>query len=540
MSELSDDFVAVRKVNYLPRGNKIQTTRNAGLVTTLNGSLIPELCGVQSIEHRNTVHFAINQLVSDNDGGSWRDCKYAFLIPLNKIDNVISNDLEDTYTFGDVCIPEGSKILIPKSDMKMLTKEEIESGLYVEYKGTLKEAFIHQMDLMNKVVMDPVFDSNLKNIYFASKGKGYLHSWTYLEYFEELYLYRDAVLNQRRNTIIDSRYDDLSIDVEECHDLLMMINKLGYFTYGGNMVYPHIDLMNDDEKGALNLYLLGIDKNENGKWCIRSDETLYAHFNAVSKNIDSLEFTQEDRNKYTHLYEEYKKEKLQGKKFEYIISGTWEEKINDIKKFLGLKKIPESFDEQIEMLEQVNEQRRTTPISECEDDIFEKIIKSKLVSKSSKFWSKANLHVNPSAQYLYIHVIEDIDTILKNRRMLERIGLSVEDDYDELSKEYNVSFEYLKSEGVERSVTITYPQLEENVTFEDYITQMQEYQNKMFNVLGLDRDEMKKQNFRIITPAAAIKNALKETSSTRTDEANNIEHSELNQKDIKEGEKSDD
>ena len=124
--------------------------------------------------------------------------------------------------------------------------------------------------------------------------------------------------------------------------------------------------------------------------------------------------------------------------------------------------------------------------------------------------------------------------------MLERIGLSVEDDYDELSKEYNVSFEYLKSEGVERSVTITYPQLEENVTFEDYITQMQEYQNKMFNVLGLDRDEMKKQNFRIITPAAAIKNALKETSSTRTDEANNIEHSELNQKDIKEGEKSDD
>jgi len=97
----ASDLVLVHKTNKLPDKNGV-----------IHPSVLshPELPSV-------TVHFSVNGPVNEhNRGNAWNSCKYAIVVPLEKLDKdtqkrVMTFNPADTYVLGHVKLPEGSVIL---------------------------------------------------------------------------------------------------------------------------------------------------------------------------------------------------------------------------------------------------------------------------------------------------------------------------------------------------------------------------------------------------------------------------------------------
>jgi len=110
-------LIAVHCTNFLPNDGVIKTSGQAK--KRLN------LLGVQIQVPRETIHMAFNGIVGDlqpfsfmTGSGSWKDKRYAILIPVNKIINRIINISPwDAFIFGELMLPKGSEIIVPEQSL---------------------------------------------------------------------------------------------------------------------------------------------------------------------------------------------------------------------------------------------------------------------------------------------------------------------------------------------------------------------------------------------------------------------------------------
>lgn len=115
-------LIGVHKTKYAPTANKIKSAKDANVEykkdVTING--VEYEYSYQAT--RDTVHMAINDEVSSHMYGSWDDCKYAVLIPIDDIPNtkIARAAPMDTFTRGSIDLSENSWILCPKNEVERL------------------------------------------------------------------------------------------------------------------------------------------------------------------------------------------------------------------------------------------------------------------------------------------------------------------------------------------------------------------------------------------------------------------------------------
>jgi len=92
------NLVAVHMTDYFPRGAKIRTTGAA----TEGNDYIP----------RETIHFTLNDTVSQLGIANWDSKKYAILIPFEKVANRFINlHGADSFILGDLKLPDGTEVM---------------------------------------------------------------------------------------------------------------------------------------------------------------------------------------------------------------------------------------------------------------------------------------------------------------------------------------------------------------------------------------------------------------------------------------------
>lgn len=102
----ASDLVLVHKTNKLP---------------DKNGVLYPPVLANPG-ELRATIHFSLNGPVNEhNRGNAWDSCKYAVIVPLEKLDSkaksqVMAFNPADTYFLGPITLPKGSFIVGRQED----------------------------------------------------------------------------------------------------------------------------------------------------------------------------------------------------------------------------------------------------------------------------------------------------------------------------------------------------------------------------------------------------------------------------------------
>ena len=94
-------LIAVHITNYFPKN---------GIIKTLLWN---------KLQPRETIHFTLNGTVGDHESGEWNNVKYGILIDLKKmIDRVINISPMDTFIMGNLKLPPGSEIWVPRSEQK--------------------------------------------------------------------------------------------------------------------------------------------------------------------------------------------------------------------------------------------------------------------------------------------------------------------------------------------------------------------------------------------------------------------------------------
>ncbi len=130
------DFVCVHKTDYIPKGDRIRTGKESGVIFTENVEIDEEEYEIQYEQERNTVHFCVNGEVTDNSGGNWDSCKYAIIVPLESIDSkqIKGGVTVDLYTKGGVNLKEDSWILCPMGERENIEKQNRKINI-IEYEG---------------------------------------------------------------------------------------------------------------------------------------------------------------------------------------------------------------------------------------------------------------------------------------------------------------------------------------------------------------------------------------------------------------------
>ena len=112
-------LIGVHKTRYIPENNMIRTAKDSNVKEkrkiTLNGVNYE----YSFKNERNTIHMALNDEVSSHTFGSWDDCKYSILIPLEDIPNEKIGQAApiDTFTKGSLELTNNAWILCPKEEV---------------------------------------------------------------------------------------------------------------------------------------------------------------------------------------------------------------------------------------------------------------------------------------------------------------------------------------------------------------------------------------------------------------------------------------
>lgn len=116
------DLVLVHKTDYIPIDGIIKSSKDAGVLEDSRVIINGQEYIIDVPSERESVHFCLNGEVTSHKFGNWDKCKYAILIPFDKIDKdiIAGGTTVDTYTKGSVQIPQGSYILCPQSEIEKL------------------------------------------------------------------------------------------------------------------------------------------------------------------------------------------------------------------------------------------------------------------------------------------------------------------------------------------------------------------------------------------------------------------------------------
>lgn len=115
-------LIGVHKTRYIPENNMIRTAKDSNVKEkrkiTLNGVNYE----YSFKNERNTIHMALNDEVSSHTFGSWDDCKYSILVPLEDIPNEKIGQAApiDTFTKGSLELTNNAWILCPKEEVSKI------------------------------------------------------------------------------------------------------------------------------------------------------------------------------------------------------------------------------------------------------------------------------------------------------------------------------------------------------------------------------------------------------------------------------------
>lgn len=164
-----EDFILIHKTNYSPSGDVIKTTRNAG------GMIHEEIeIGNQRIDinyecPRDTVHFSVNGEVGSHEAGNWSNSKYAVIIPLVDVENIVTFRVEDTFSKGNVDIKNGF-ILCPKDEVDEMKKKN-PSITVIGYKGENVDEFANKFISMLGYKFESVEANGWSNLSDEAQAK---------------------------------------------------------------------------------------------------------------------------------------------------------------------------------------------------------------------------------------------------------------------------------------------------------------------------------------------------------------------------------
>ncbi|NMA51010.1 MAG: hypothetical protein GX951_04090 [Mollicutes bacterium] len=130
-----EDFVLVHKTRYIPSGGRIRTLKETGLIH--KGFFGMNKVGEYKFtRNRNTLHFSVNSEVGNHGLGNWDNCRYAVVIPFDKmpLENLKSGVVVDTYFEGGIQLPPEAIFLCPKEDIKSVKKQN-PNIIVVAYEG---------------------------------------------------------------------------------------------------------------------------------------------------------------------------------------------------------------------------------------------------------------------------------------------------------------------------------------------------------------------------------------------------------------------
>lgn len=116
----------VHATNYFPHNHTIKTSRDSNVMSSENNAYV----------QRNTIHFALNGKVSSHAYGSWDDCKFIIIEPMEQQMGVLSNVRpEDTWSQGTVHLSEKAVILINENEYEGLDPKVLEDYNVVKFNG---------------------------------------------------------------------------------------------------------------------------------------------------------------------------------------------------------------------------------------------------------------------------------------------------------------------------------------------------------------------------------------------------------------------
>ena len=138
---LGDKLIAVHATNFLPKEGIVTAGASniSGPVATIDN---------EPASFRPTTHWALGGVVQEHRH-SWEDKPYAVLIPFHGLKHQTVNITPaDTYTLGDVRLPAGATVLIPKGQTHQLPKH-INVVEYDPKNITLRAAVDAQIEKLN-------------------------------------------------------------------------------------------------------------------------------------------------------------------------------------------------------------------------------------------------------------------------------------------------------------------------------------------------------------------------------------------------------
>lgn len=146
-------LIGVHKTKFAPVGSQIKTAKDAGVIKIDSFKIDGKEYSYGFESERNTVHMAMNDEVSSHMYGSWKDCRYAILIPFENIPNakIGSAAPMDTFTKGSINLQENCWLLCPKDEVLQL-QEENPGIRVIGYEGESEKQFC---ELIKKEGLEP-------------------------------------------------------------------------------------------------------------------------------------------------------------------------------------------------------------------------------------------------------------------------------------------------------------------------------------------------------------------------------------------------
>lgn len=164
-----EDFVLIRKTNYSPSGDEIKTARNAGGITQERIEAGGLIFDIEYETPRDTVHFSVNGEVGDHEAGKWENSKYAIIVPLVNVDNIVNSRVEDTFVRGNVDIKKGY-LLCPIDEIDKI-KEDNPNLTVIGYNGENVDGFADIFISMLGYKCEKVKDDGWSNSYDKERAQ---------------------------------------------------------------------------------------------------------------------------------------------------------------------------------------------------------------------------------------------------------------------------------------------------------------------------------------------------------------------------------
>lgn len=189
-------LIGVHKTDYFPTSNMIKSSKDSNVEYSKEVEIDGTKYQYSYKSDRDTVHMALNDEVSSHIFGSWDNCKYAALIPLEDIPNekIGRAATQDTFTRGSIELSENSWILCPENETEKI-KTFNPTVHTIGYKGEsvkgYAKSFVTQLGYRGeKVGMWSWADEKSKNQFFElldREGLKYgAHTYTYFAEDEKM------------------------------------------------------------------------------------------------------------------------------------------------------------------------------------------------------------------------------------------------------------------------------------------------------------------------------------------------------------------